>query len=255
MKIAVCVKTITGAAVDAEDGFLRAGRTLPSVLPSFDAHAVEEAVRIRERGEGGDEIVLVSIGPREGLGGLRQALAMGADRAVLLSDPLLARADLTGISRLLAALLRREAPDLALFCPWSGDLDGSMLATMAAARLSIPCLGQLRSLMVADGRVRGERQAEDGDQWLAANMPCIVQINESINKPRNVTLKARQHANAKPVQLLSIADLLPDKDFRPSETSILAQRPAPMTRKPLLIQGDDAPEKVIGYLREQRLLP
>jgi electron transfer flavoprotein beta subunit len=254
MKIAVCIKTITGGAVDRDDAFLRTARTLPAVLPPYDGHAVEEALRIRERRGGVSEIVLLSIGVREGLGALRQGLAMGADRAVLVSDPLLDGADISGVSRLLAALIEREAPDLTLYCPWSGDIDGSMMFAMAAARLGLPSLGQLRSLMTEDGRASGARQVETGDQQLSAPLPCLVEVNDSINKARNASIKGRQQANAKPVQLLSVSDLLPGDEFAAARTSILTVEPAPATRHPVLVEAKDAPDRLLALLGERRLL-
>ena len=252
MKIAVCIKMMTGAAVDAADAFQRVGRTLPSVLPPFDTHAVEEALRIRERL--GGEVVLVSIGAREGLGGLRQALGMGADRAILLSDPALADADTAGISRVLAALLRQEAPDLTLFSPWSGDIDGALLVAMTAARLGLPALGQLRSLDIADGRATGVRQAEAGNHALSCALPCLVEVNDSINKPRSVSLKGRAQANAKPVKLITLADLFGDAAPVLSQTQITDIAPAPVTRNPRLVSDKEAATELIALLRDHRIL-
>lgn len=252
MKIAVCIKMMTGAAVDAADAFQRVGRTLPSVLPAFDTHAVEEALRIRERN--GGEVVLVSIGAREGLGGLRQALGMGADRAILLSDPALADADTAGISRVLAALLQQEAPDLTLFSPWSGDIDGALLVAMTAARLGLPALGQLRSLDIADGRASGVRQAEAGNHALSCALPCLAEVNDSINKPRSVSLKGRAQANAKPVKLITLADLFGDAAPVLSQTQITDIAPAPVTRNPRLVSDKEAATELIALLRDHRIL-
>jgi electron transfer flavoprotein beta subunit len=254
MKIAVCVKTLTGAAVDMEDAFLRVGRTLPSVLPPFDAHAVEEALRIRERRGQEDEILLLAVGPREGLGGLKQALAMGADRAVLVADPKLADADISGVSTILAALVRREAPDLTLFCPWSGDIDGTLLVAMTAARLGIPSLGPLRSLAIDAATASGTRQTEGGDEQLGASLPCLAEISDATNKPRNPTLNDRRRANAKPIELLGLADLLPEANPASTQTRIIATTPAPSSRHPRIVEQQDAADQVIALLRERRLL-
>jgi len=253
VRIAVCIKTMTGGAVDQVDAFLRVGRTLPSVLPPFDCHAVEEALRIRER-EGG-EVVLVSIGPREGLGGLRQALGMGADRAILLGDAALTDADVAGMSRILAELLRQEAPDLTLFSPWSGDIDGALLVAMTAARLSLPSLGQVRSLEIAGGRAGGVRQVEAGNHALSCSLPCLVEVNDSINKPRSVSLKGRQQANAKPIRLLSLADLFGTDVPVLAQTRVTGIAPAPITRHPRLVADKEGAAEVIGLLREHRILP
>src|SRR6266508_239289 len=112
MKIAVCVKQVPEAAhlrIDPETK--RLDRSGEGALNPFDAHAVEEALRVKES-SGDGEVVLVSLGPAKALDSLRKALAMGADRALLVSDEGAAGSDLVATSRILAAALKREEPDL-----------------------------------------------------------------------------------------------------------------------------------------------
>lgn len=257
MKIVVCIKTPSGGAVDAQDAFTRAARTLASVLPPFDCHAVEEALRLREKGIA-KEIVVVSVGSTEGLGGVKEALALGADRAVMLAAPELEGSDLLATSRALAALLRHEGADLYLSCPWSGDSDGTLLWAMTAERLGLPMIGQLRSLAIEDGKAKGERQAESGDYSLVAPLPCLVEVSENINKARYVTMKGRQAARAKPVKLVSLADigLTPESiGSAGSGSRVLAINNAPATRETVLIDGDaQAPAKVLAFLEAKGLL-
>src|SRR5687768_12986428 len=108
MKIAVCVKEVPDATVHKriDPGTKRLDRSGEGALNAFDAHAVEEALRLRDAaGEG--EVVLISMGPPGAMDALRKALAMGADRAVLVTDEGAAGADLVGTSRVLAAALER----------------------------------------------------------------------------------------------------------------------------------------------------
>src|SRR5215208_6864354 len=116
MKIAVCVKEVPDATahkrIDA--GTKRLDRSGEGALNAFDANAVEEALRLRDAaGEG--EVLAVSLGPEQAVDALRKTLAMGADRSVLVSDDALAGSDLVATSRVLAAALERESPDLVLF--------------------------------------------------------------------------------------------------------------------------------------------
>src|SRR6476620_12448740 len=104
MKIAVCVKHVPEQAKRIEPSSKRLDRAGESALNPFDVNAVEEALRIKESsGEG--EVVLVSMGPERAMDALRKALAMGADRAVLISDPSLEAADLLGTAAALAGAL------------------------------------------------------------------------------------------------------------------------------------------------------
>src|ERR687897_2881742 len=116
MKIAVCVKEVPDATahkrIDA--GTMRLDRSGEGALNHFDGNAVEEALRLKDAtGEG--EVVLVSMGPERAADALRKALAMGADRAVLVSDEAAAGSDLVATSRVLAAALERESADLVVF--------------------------------------------------------------------------------------------------------------------------------------------
>src|SRR5207247_11035633 len=114
MKIAVCVKQVPegNRRIDPETN--RLDRSGEGALNPFDAHAVEEALRLKDAG-GEGQIVLVSLGPAKALDALRKALAMGADRAVLVSDDGAAGADLVATSTVLAQALEGECGDLVLF--------------------------------------------------------------------------------------------------------------------------------------------
>ena len=112
MKIAVCVKEVpeAGAARRIDPQTKRLDRSGEGALNAFDVNAVEEALRLKEsQGEG--EVVVVSLGPAGAMDSLRKALAMGADRALLVSDEAATGSDLVATSRALAAALERESPD------------------------------------------------------------------------------------------------------------------------------------------------
>ena len=140
MKIAVCVKQVpeAGSARRIDPQTKRLDRSGVSALNVFDINAVEEALRLKEaQGEG--EVVIVSLGPAGTLDSLRKALAMGADRAVLVSDEGAAGSNLVATSRTLAAALEREAPDLVLFGQQSSDSDGAVLWAAVAERARSGC--------------------------------------------------------------------------------------------------------------------
>ncbi|MGH7269409.1 MAG: electron transfer flavoprotein subunit beta/FixA family protein, partial [Polyangiaceae bacterium] len=125
MKIAVCVKHVPEGHGRIDSGSKRIDRSGGSALNHFDANAVEEALRLKGDGEG--EVVVVSMGPEKAADSLRKALAMGADRAVLVSDAGIAGSDLVATSKVLAGALAREEADLVLFGQQAADADGAVL--------------------------------------------------------------------------------------------------------------------------------
>src|SRR5580765_1578427 len=152
MKIAVCVKQVPEQAKRIDPQTLRLDRTGEAGLNQFDVNAVEEALRIKEQ-TGDGEVVLVSVGPERALEALRKALAMGADRALVVADDALAGSDLVATSRVLAAALEREAPDLVLFGQQASDSDGAVLWAAVADRLRLPLVSQAADLTVGDGAI------------------------------------------------------------------------------------------------------
>src|SRR5213592_2365141 len=154
MKIAVCVKHVPDTASRRIDpGTRRLDRAGEGALNSFDANAIEEALRIRDA-QGDGEIVVVSLGPEKALDSLRKALAMGADRALLVSDESAAGSDLVATSYVLAKALEREQADLVLFGQQAADADGAVLWAAVADRLRRPVISQVAELTVSGGKAR-----------------------------------------------------------------------------------------------------
>src|ERR687886_57305 len=116
MKIAVCTKYVpeATAARRIDPATKRLDRSGEGVLNPFDVNAVEEALRLRDAGSDAGQVVIVSLGPERALEAMRRALAMGADRVVLVADEAAAGSDLVATSRILAAALSREQADLVL---------------------------------------------------------------------------------------------------------------------------------------------
>ena len=154
MKIAVCVKQVPEGTKRIDPATRRLDRSGEGALNGYDANAVEAALRIRE-GDGDGEVVLVSVGPASALEAIRKALAMGADRAVLVSDDGAVGSDLVATSYVLAAALEREGADLVLFGQQAADSDGAVLWAAVADRLRRPLISQLADLSIEGGSVRG----------------------------------------------------------------------------------------------------
>jgi electron transfer flavoprotein beta subunit len=258
MKIAVCVKQVPDATVqkkiDAQTK--RLDRSGEGALNVTDLNAVEEAIRVKEA-QGG-EVVLVSLGPAKAVDSLRKALAMGADRAVLVSDEAAVGSDLVATSRVLAKALEREEPDLVLFGQASSDGDGAVLWAAVADRLQRPLISQVAELTVAADAVTGKRQTEHGYDTISAPIPAIVAVSDAINEPRYPSLKGIMGAKSKPQETLSAGDLGLDADGigeAGSGTKVIELGPPPSRGDSLKIEDDgSAAQKILDFVTERRLL-
>ena len=258
MKIAVCVKQVpdAGAPKRIDPQTKRLDRSVEGALNPFDVHAVEEALRIKEAGEG--EVVLVTLGPAKALESLRRALAMGADRAVLVSDEEAQGSDLVATSRILAAALEREGADLILFGQQSSDSDGAVLWSAVADRLRLPVVSQVAELEVSDGKVKAKRQTEFGYDVIEAATPAVVAVSDAINDPRFPSLKGIMGAKSKPQETLSLADLGVDVGQAGedgSRTEVLALSDPPPRGDTRKIEDDGSgAEQIVAFLVEKRLI-
>ena len=258
MKIAVCVKQVPDATatrrVDAATK--RLDRSGEGALNATDVNAVEEALRIKEAR--GGEVVVVSLGPAKAMESLRKALAMGADRAVLVADDAATGSDLLATSYALAQVLERESADLILFGQQSSDADGAVLWAAVADRLRRPLVSQVAALTVEEGAVVGKRQTEFGYDVIRAPLPAVVAVSDAINEPRYPSLKGIMTAKSKPQETLSLADagIAADRvGVAGSRTTVLALEPPAAKGGQVKIEDDGtAAEKIVEYLADKRLL-
>jgi electron transfer flavoprotein beta subunit len=259
MKIAVCVKEVPDATahkrIDAATK--RLDRSGEGALNAFDANAVEEALRLKDAtGEG--EVVIVSMGPERAFNSLRKALAMGADRAVLIADDGAAGSDLVATSRTLAKALEREQPDLVLFGQQASDSDGALLWAAVAERLQRPVISQVAELTLEGSSLTGKRQTEFGYDVIRAPLPAVVAVADSINQPRYPSLKGIMGAKSKPQETVSLADLGVDAGEageQGSRTEVLALSEPPPRGDIRKIEDDgSAAEQIVAFLAEKRLI-
>ena len=200
----------------------------------------------------------MSLGPEKAVESLRKALAMGADRAVLVSDEAAAGSDLVATSYVLAQALEREQADLVLFGQQSSDSDGAVLWAAVADRLRRPLISQVAELKVDGDEVTGKRQTEFGYDTIAAPLPAVVAVSDAINEPRYPSLKGIMGAKKKPSDVLSLADAGADATRAGTEgsrTLVHATSPPPPRGDQVKIEDDgSAAEKIVDYLAEKRLL-
>ena len=258
MKIAVCVKQVpdTSSVRKLDPSTKRLDRSGEAALNATDVNAVEEALRIKETH--GGEVVVVSFGPTRALESLRKALAMGADRAVLISDEAAAGSDLVATSYALAQGLGRESADLVLFGQQSSDSDGAVLWDAVADRLEYPLISQVATLTVEESSVTGKRQTEFGYDVISAPLPAVVAVSDAINEPRYPSLKGIMSAKSKPAETLSLDEIGADASRvgeAGSRTSVIELGPPPAKGGQVKIEDDgSAAEKLVDWLAEKKLL-
>jgi electron transfer flavoprotein beta subunit len=170
----------------------------------FDEIALEEALRIKERGLA-DEVVAVSIGVADAQQQLRTALAMGADRAVLVqADGALSP---LSIARIFRKLVDRESPQLVLVGKQAIDEDNGQTAQMLAALWDRPQVVAASKLELADGKATVTREVDTGLETLEVDLPAVVSVDLRLNEPRYVKLPDIMKAKKKPLDTLSLADV------------------------------------------------
>jgi electron transfer flavoprotein beta subunit len=256
VKIAVCVKEVPDAtaARRIDPATRRLDRSGERTLNPFDAHAVEEALRLKEGPAGSDsEIVVICMGPETALRTLGKALSLGADRAVLITDPALAGADISLTAKVLAAALAREAPDLVLLGQQAADSESYVMAAAVADRLQRPLVTQVARLTLEGTSIRAKRQTESGYDVIEAPLPAVVSVADSINDPRYPSLKAIMGAKKKPQETLSASDLGISDSSR-TEVLELSSPPAKVGGTRLEDEGGSSAEQIVEFLVERKVI-
>jgi electron transfer flavoprotein beta subunit len=252
MKIAVCVKQVPEGSRRIDPETKRLDRSGEGALNPFDANAVEEALRLKDAG-GAGEVVLVSLGPPKAQDALRKALAMGADRAVLVSDDGAAGADLVATSVALAKALERESADLILFGQQANDSDGAVLWAAVADRLRLPVVSQAAELTHADGKLTVKRQTEFGYDVIETATPAVIAVSDAINEPRYPSLKGIMGAKSKPQETVALADL--GAAGVESRTEVYALNDPPARGESRKVEDDgNAAQAILDFLAEKRLV-
>lgn len=208
MNVVVCVKQIPDPAepgqLDPETKTLKRDGKL--ILDESDSYGVEMALQLVDAA-GGGEVTLVSMAPNNEVGGIRTALAMGAAKAILVSDPALAGSDALGTAKVLAAAIKRAEPDLVLTATESSDGYTGTVPEQVAGLLDLPSVTFAKHIEVGDGKVSVQRQTEQGYDDVVCPMPAVVSVTAGVVEPRYPSFKGIMAAKSKPVDELTVADL------------------------------------------------
>ncbi len=207
MNIVVCVKQVPDTTAKKELGpdFRLNRAQLESVINPFDEYALEEALRLKEAH--GGEVTVLTMGPASAEDTMRKALAMGADKGVLVTDPALEGTDWYGTCLVLANALQQTPFDLVLTGMESTDARAGIVPGGLAERLGLPLVTFVMKLEVRDGAAYLNRQIAGGYIEVETSLPAVVSVVKAINEPRYPSLKGIMAAKRKEIQKLSCADL------------------------------------------------
>jgi len=207
LKVLVAVKRVVDynvkIRVKADQSGVETQNVKFSMNP-FDEIAVEEAVRLKEAGKV-SEIIAVSVGPAAASETLRTALAMGADRGVLVQSD--AEIQPLGVAKLLKALVDKEQPGLILLGKQAIDNDSNQTGQMLAALLGRPQGTFASKLELGEGSITVTREVDGGLETVGLSLPAVVTADLRLNEPRYASLPNIMKAKKKPIDTLSPADL------------------------------------------------
>lgn len=209
MNIIVLIKQVPGSTelkVDpATNTLIRNG--IEAVINPYDTYAIEEAVRLKEKH--GGMVTTLTMGPSQAAEALRQSLAAGADKAVLLSDKIFAGADTLATSYTLAAAIRKiGAYDLVVAGKQTIDGDTGQVGPEVAVNLRIPFATYVKKIeSVSGGRLRVERLLEDGHEVIELTLPCLITVVKEINEPRLPSLRGLMAAKKAEIETWTANEL------------------------------------------------
>jgi electron transfer flavoprotein beta subunit len=259
MNVAVCVKQIPDQAappaLDPGDHTLvREGKL---IMDDSDSYGVEMGLQLVEAA-GGGEVCLLSMAPDGETSGLRNALAIGAARALLVSDPVLAGSDALGTAKVLAAALRRIAPDLVLAATESTDGYTGTTPVQVAELLGWASVSFAKHVEVKDGLLRVRRQTEAGYDEVECPLPAVVTVTAGVVEPRYPSFKGIMAAKSKPIEELTVAELGLDPGevgFAGARQQIVSVEVSEARKAGEIVVDDgEAHQRVIGFLEQLKIL-
>jgi electron transfer flavoprotein beta subunit len=258
MNVVVCVKQIPDPA---EPGKLEADNTLDRsgklILDESDSYGVEMALQLADAA-GGGEVTLVSMAPNNETSGLRTALAMGAAKAILVSDGALSGAGALDTAKVLAAAIRRAEPDLVLAATESSDGYTGTVPEQVAALLGLPSITFAKHVEISGETVKVQRQTELGYDEVEATLPALVSVTAGVVEPRYPSFKGIMAAKSKPVDQLTLADLGIDAGTVGSAGAgqeIVAVDDAPAREAGEIVEDDgEGFAKIVAYLENLKVI-
>ena len=252
MKIAVCVKHAvdeTELKLDPSGKPQMSGAA--SKMSAFDKNAVEEGLRLKAKHTG--EVAVLTVGGAESRKTMKEALAMGADRGILITgDPLAMDAFRT--AELLAAAATKAGPFDAILCSeGSSDTYSGSVPPMLGELLGVPFLGYARKIEVEGNTARVERSLEDSVEVVEVPLPFVASVVSEINEPRYPTLIQIMQASKKPIEEV-MQETIPSRAI--GRVTLVSMSAQPTSRKHVMIDGspDEAAAKLLEALKKEGVI-
>ena len=239
MKIAVLLKSVPDTAAMpqiADDGKSVRLEELEFVLNPYDEYALEEAVRLQETH--GGTIEALSLGGEPARRVLRTAIAVGADRAILIRENQDVPSSGRGTALVLAAALQKSAPDLILAGKQAVDGDGAQVPERIAEILGLPHASAVTRCRIGEGLATVDRAVEGGQLVLELPLPAVLSVEKGINTPRYPTLPNILKAKRKPIEEVTMADLGIDPDRLRSGLAVESLSQPHQHRRGVILQGE-----------------
>jgi electron transfer flavoprotein beta subunit len=254
MNVVVCVKQVpdpnsVGRLDPTTHNLQREG--VEVVLDPGDEFGIEAGLQLVEAH--GGQVTVVSMAPAKGIDAIRKALAMGAAKGVLVTDPALAGSDALTTAKVLAAAIRREGFDLVITATESTDGYTGILPQALAEYLGVPAVTFAKSLESDGSSLAVRRQTEAGYDRVEARLPAVVSVTAGVNEPRYPSLKGIMAAKKKPLDQLTVADLGLDGLSHGQE--IVAVRPAEERKAGEVVEDDGtAAHRVVEFLASRKVI-
>ncbi len=241
MDIVVCVKTNPDPQMVRIKNREPVLEAVPFKLGDLDKNALETGVQLREAT--GGKVVALTVGEanRKVKETMKEALAMGADEAVIVDDPALASVDQTAVAAVIASAVQKlGACDLLLFGEGSSDNYTGQVPSRVAERLGVPQVGYARKVEAAGSAIRCERSMDEMIETLELPLPAAVTVVSEINEPRIPSLMHIMKAGQKPTQVWSLADLGLDAGAVAPKQQVVSNLAEEQDRKHILFEGSAA---------------
>lgn len=254
MNIIVLVKQVpdTESLLEVDTAAARVDtRNVKWIINPYDEFAIEEALRIKEqKGEG--SVTVISAGPKRSEAALRTALAMGADKAVLVDDEALEGSDPLGTARVLASAIGDQSFDLILAGMRAVDDDSYQVPSAVAEYLDIGQINCVVKQEINDGKITCEQAVEGGILLVEGDLPILLTAQKGINEPRYASLPNIMKAKKKPLATRSLADIgLPADQVGPAAAKIATARLSrpPERKAGKLVEGESAAAKAVELVK------
>ncbi|QKG84025.1 electron transfer flavoprotein subunit beta/FixA family protein [Kroppenstedtia pulmonis] len=237
MNILVCLKQTfdTEERIVIEDGQI-SDDGVEFVINPYDEYAVEEAIRLRE--EHGGEVTVITIGPDRAEQALRTAMAMGADKGIIVDDEELENADEYSIAQVLAGVIKDLEYDIILGGYMAVDDGSAQVGPRLAELLNIPHISTITKLTIEGETVEVEKDVEGDVEYVQSKLPILVTAQQGLNDPRYPSLPGIMKAKKKPLERLDLDDLDLDEDGLEGKTETLEVFLPPEKEAGKILEGD-----------------